>query len=230
MKEFGVEAGSKGLDSPIVREMVEEDSFEDETEVLDVEEARRYRGVAATLNYLALDRPDVQYAAKEICRTMSRPHRSGWLRMKRLARYLAANPRLVWRFDGDQVRSKYLDVYSDSDWAGDRRSRKSTSGGVVVIDGGAIKHWSSTQGSIALSVGEAEYYALVKAAAEGLGVQSLARDLGIELTLRIWVDNTTAHAIASRIGLGKVRHMEVKYLWAQEAHQAGRFCIRKGAW
>ena len=78
-----------------------------------------------------------------------------------------------------------------------------------------------------MSAGEAEYYALVKAAAEGLGIQARARDLGIELTLRIWVDSTTADAIASRIGLGKVRHMEVKYLWAQEAHQNKRFCIRK---
>ena len=67
----------------------------------------------------------------------------------------------------------------------------------------------------------------MKAAAEGLGIQALARDLGIELTLRIWVDSTTADAIASRIGLGKVRHMEVKYLSAQEAHQNKRFCIRK---
>ena len=52
-------------------------------------------------------------------------------------------------------------------WAGDRHSRKS------------IQHCSSTQGSVALSVGEAEYYALVKGAAEGLGIQALARDLGI---------------------------------------------------
>ena len=90
-----------------------------------------------------------------------------------------------------------------------------------------MKHWSSTQGSIALSVGEAEFYALVKAVAEGLGIQALARDVGIGLVLRIWVDSTTADAIASRIGLGKVQHMEVKILWAQKAHQARRFCIRK---
>ena len=80
--------------------------------------------------------------------------------------------------------------------------------------------------SIALSVGEAEYYALVKAAAEGLGIQSLARDLGIELTLRLWVDSTIgnrlshrlgqgaiASRIGSRIGLGKVRHIFTRYLW-----------------
>ena len=229
MAQIGVGEDSKGLDAPIEREVVSEGSLEDESELLDPEEAKRYRGIAATLNYLSLDRSDIQYAAKEVCRTMSQPRQSGWKKIKRLARYLKDNPRMVWKFGGDRLVSKYLDVYSDSDWAGDRRSRKSTSGGVAAIDGIAVKHWSSTQGSVALSVGEAEYYALVKAAAEGLGIQALAQDLGIELTLRIWVDSTTADAIASRIGLGKVRHMEVKYLWAQEAHQAGRFSIRKVA-
>jgi hypothetical protein len=78
-----------------------------------------------------------------------------------------------------------------------------------------------------LSSGEAEYYALIKAAAEGLGIQSIARDLGFEMTVRLWVDSSAAKAIVSRIGLGKVRHLEVKYLWAQEAHRSGRFQVKK---
>ena len=90
-----------------------------------------------------------------------------------------------------------------------------------------MKHWSSTQASVALSVGEAEYYALVKALAEGLGLVSLARDLGFEFKLRLWVDSNTAKAIVSRLGLGKVRHLEVRYLWAQEALRAKKFEVRK---
>ena len=78
-----------------------------------------------------------------------------------------------------------------------------------------------------MSSGEAEYYAMVKAAAEGLGIQALAEDLGFQVKLRLWVDSTAAKAIISRIGLGKVRHMEVKYLWAQEAHKNGRFEVYK---
>ena len=48
---------------------------------------------------------------------------------------------------------------------------------VIVVDGGTVKHWSSTQATVATSVGEVEYYALVKAAAEGLAFQALALDL-----------------------------------------------------
>ena len=78
-----------------------------------------------------------------------------------------------------------------------------------------------------MSSGEAEYYAMVKAAPEGFGIQALAKDLGIDMKVRLWVDSTAAKAIVARIGLGRVRHMEVKYLWAQQAHKEGRFEVRK---
>ena len=45
----------------------------------------------------------------------------------------------------------------------------------------------------------------------------------------IWVDAKAAKAVVSRIGLGKVRHMEVKYLWAQQAHRKNRFQVKKVA-
>ena len=109
-----------------------------------------------------------------------------------------------------------IDVYSDSDWAGCIRTRKSTSGGVMMLGNGVVKTWSSTQTTIAQSSGEAEYYALVRAAAEGLGMQSVMHDLGWKTRVRLWVDSSAAKSIASRIGLGRVRRLEVKFLWLQE--------------
>ena len=133
---------------------------------------RTCSGVVARANYLSLDRIDLQFASKEACRQMSNPRVSGVDRMKRIARYLLKYPKLVWKYDRGKT-----DFFSDSDWAACRRSRRSTSGGVIVIDGGTVKHWCSTQATIALSVGEAEYYALVKAAVEGLAMVALGRDL-----------------------------------------------------
>ena len=78
-----------------------------------------------------------------------------------------------------------------------------------------------------MSVGEAKYYALSKAAAEGLGIVALGRDLGYEFKLRIHVDNNTAKAITSRLGLDRVRHMEVRHLRAQQAYRQKRFEVRK---
>ena len=117
----------------------------------------------------------------------------------------------------DEWETDTIDVFSDSDWAGCVRPRRSTSGGVVTVGGSAIKHWSLTQATVALSSGEAEHLALVKAACEGIGIQALARDLGWEMCLIIHVDSSTARSIANRTGVGKLRHIETRVLLVQQA-------------
>ena len=97
----------------------------------------------------------------------------------------------------------------------------------MMVDGGVTKTWSSMQATIAQSSGEAEYYAMVRAAAEALGMQSIMRELGWEADIRIWVDSSAAKSMASRIGLGKVRHMEVKFLWLQEAVKSKTIEVRE---
>ena len=81
-----------------------------------------------------------------------------------------------------------------------------------------IKSWSVNQSVIALSSGEAEYYALVKSATIALGVQSLCADLGVIYVAPIQLksDASAAIGICNRIGLGKDRHIEVNQLWLQE--------------
>ena len=96
-----------------------------------------------------------------------------------------------------------------------------------MFEGSVVKTWSSTQASVAQSSGEAEYCALVKAACEALGAQSLLRDMGKVATITIWIDSSAAKGIASRAGLAKMGHMEVKFLWAQESLRKKRFVIRK---
>ena len=110
------------------------DGADDEDRPEDIEiigaDATRFRGVAARCNYLAFDRPDIQFATKEVCREMSKPTTGSLRRLRRLGQYLKGKPRLVWHFDM-QNPCTTLDVFTDSDWAGCRKSRKSTSGGTV---------------------------------------------------------------------------------------------------
>ena len=111
---------------------------------------------------------------------------------------------------------KPIVVYSDSDWAGYVRTRKSTQGGACMLGGCCIKSWSSTQSLIATSSAEAEYYGIVKAASVGLGIQATLADLGFKVGLEVITDASAAKAIASRLGLGKTRHISVHYLWVHE--------------
>ena len=97
----------------------------------------------------------------------------------------------------------------------------------MMLGNGVVKTWSNTQTTIAQSSGEAEYYAIVRAAAEGLGMQSIMHDLGWKMRIRLWVDSSAAKSIASRIGLGRVRHLEVKFLWLWEVLRDKRLEVKK---
>ena len=89
-------------------------------------EHTRFRVLAARANFLAADRPDIVYAAKEICRFMAKPTDLATQAMKRLGRYLKKHPRMVFSLPSQTASS--IEVYWDTDWAGCVRTRKSTSG------------------------------------------------------------------------------------------------------
>ena len=92
-----------------------------------------------------------------------------------------------------------------------------------------IKGWSTTQSVIALSSGEAELYALVKGAAQTLGIMAMAQDFGIEINGGIRSDSSAAIGITSRQGLGKLRHINVQYLWVQEKIKSNELKLDKVA-
>ena len=197
----------------------------DEDEDLSKSLHTAFRSAAARGNYLAADRIDAQFACKEICRSMAQPTEHAWKSLKRLCRYLSSAPRLVYRYHQQEISA--IDVYTDTDWAGCPRTRKSTSGGVVMLGQHTMKHWSSTQTSTALSSAEAEFAGVIRGSGQGLGYQSLLRDLGIEAPLRVWTDSSAAIGICSRQGLGKLRHLDTHTLWIQQAVRGRRVDLRK---
>ena len=101
-----------------------------------------------------------------------------------------------------------VDCYSDTDWAGCPKTRKSTSGGVILLGEHILKTYSSTQPTVSLSSGEAEFYGVVRASGAALGQQSLFADLNVPLNVRVWTDSSAAMGICTRQGLGKLRHID----------------------
>ena len=198
---------------------VAEKEGQDAGEPLTSSESTRFRAVAARMNYLAMDRADLQYTAKDLSRKMAAPTRGDWERARKAARYVKYRPRAVQHFEFEQEGSE-LSGYADSDWAGEKPSMKSTSGGVLMWGTSMLKSWSSTQNTIALSSAEAELYAMSKCAQQCLSISSLAADFDVILRPIIYSDATAAIGIAYRSGLGgKTRHVRVQYLWIQGSLQ-----------
>ena len=118
-------------------------------------------------------------------------------------------------------------VFVDTDFAGCHTSRRSTSGGVAVRGAHCIKHWSTTQTTVALSSGEAELYAANYGSSQALGVQSMSEDLGISIGVHLHIDAKATMGIINRQGLGKVRHLAVQDLWLQSAIKSKRIRLSK---
>ena len=106
--------------------------------------------------------------------------------------------------------SNQLEAFADSDWAGERKTAKSTSGGAIMWGTHLLKSWSSTQNTIALSSGEAELIALVKCSSELLGLRSLLKDWGEDLAGCIYADSTAALAMVKSRSERDMRAMGVK--------------------
>ena len=166
-------------------------------------------------NYLSQDRSDIGFAVKELCRNMAKPRKSDWEKLKRFGRYLIDKTRVIVKFHY-QTMPEEIQITVDTDHAGCLDTRKSTSGGVAMFGNHCIKSWASTQQVIATSSGEAEYYGMVKGASNGFGISGMLRDSGVDIGVTIRTDSSAAKGIASRRGLGKVRHIELAQLWLQD--------------
>ena len=132
-----------------------------------------------------------------------------------MGRYLKKRPRVVIKYNWQSTGANII-ANSDSDWAGDKIKRKSTSGGIIRIGNHFIKSWSKNQSVIALSSAEAELYAIIKTSSGTLGIMSILKDRSLQFTADIMADASAALGIIGRSGLGKLRQVDTSYLWLQQ--------------
>ena len=194
--------------------------------VLEGIEATKFRSATMRAAYLAVDRPDISETVKALSQAMASPREGHMALVKRLVRYLAGVPRRAIVYPRQDPADAHIEVKVDSDWAGDKQKRRSTSGMVLLRGRHLLRHSSTLQTSISLSSGEAEYYAMVRGSCYGLGLQSNYSDWQLDLKLRVYSDSSAARSLAKRRGLGKQRHVQTHFLWLQDRVRMGHLEIR----
>jgi hypothetical protein len=202
---------------------------EGDDEELSKEEAKIYRGLAARLNFMSQDCPDLQFPIKPCSREMAKPTKGSWRHLKKVARYLMSVEGVVWTFEL-QEEPRFSHTVGDSDWGGNVKDRKSTSGGVWMLGNHCIKTWCASQGAFALSSAEAEFYAMVEAVTRAKGLLTLAKELGwgeLSVVVHLGTDSNAAKSFVNRRGLGKMRHIEIRDLWLQKEIREGRVLVHK---
>ena len=142
---------------------------------------------------------------KELARLMQQPNAKNMQALKRLVRFLKGSPQCLV-VHGRQAGQQIADVLSDSEWAGCTKTRRSTSSSSVMLGGHLIAP-ATTQNEVATSSGEAEFYALNKSASRALDAVALAADTATVVKPRVRVDAAASNAMASRRGVGRVKHL-----------------------
>ena len=148
-------------------------------------------------------------------RDSAAPTAASLIRQKRLLIYLSGMQEIMHATELEFV-PKFLDVYAASNWANCIETRKSTSGMHIKLNDTLIKAFSRTQSTIALSSGEAEFTAISSGTLAGIWVRNFMREMGFDLEIRIHSDSQAAIGMASRIGPGRVKHLDIKTLFVQE--------------
>ncbi|KAJ9542162.1 hypothetical protein OSB04_028668 [Centaurea solstitialis] len=170
-----------------------------------------YRGMIGSLLYLIASRPDIMYSTCLCARYQAEPKESHLTVVKRIFRYLKGTPNLDLWYSKDSGFD--LTAYSDSDFAGCKIDRKSTTGGCHLLGGKLVSWTSKKQNSVSTSTAEAEYVAAGICCAQVLWLRNQLQDYDIQLSkIPIYCDNTSAIAIANNPVLhSKTKHIEVRY-------------------
>eukprot|EP00435_Cladocopium_sp_Y103_P043064 s596_g12.t1 len=201
---------------------------EDASPELSSADSSFYRMAVGVCLYLSRDRPDIVFAVKELASKMSKPTVSAMQSIKKLVLKATQDYAVVleqpiggcgrWKQSGDTFW--VLESFSDSDWSGDKRHRRSTSARMHLLGGSYMYGSSRTQRVVSFSSCESELHGMVSTLADGIFLRRCAEFLTKATIERIlYTDSSSARQLAQRQGVGKIKHLDAKILWIQNKVQ-----------
>lgn len=215
-------------DAKVAKTPMDQGYIKDETESKSFEDGTMYRSVVGALMYIAVcARPDIMTSAAILGRKFSSPTEADWTAAKRVVRYLKSTR--TWKLRLGGASNDELVAFSDSDWAGDKGTRRSTTG-IVVYYGGGVVSWSSRrQECVTLSTMEAEYVALAETCQEVIWLRRLLEDFGVkqENATVVNEDNQGCLSFAkSERSTKRSKHIETKHHFVKDLCDQGEVILK----
>jgi hypothetical protein len=191
-----------------------------------------YASAVGSLMYaMVCTRPDIAHAVGVLSRYMSKPGKEHWTTVKRVFRYLRGTTSYGLCYQGRPRLDRVVDIHGfvDADWAGDLDHRRSTSGYVFNLFGGAISWMSKRQAVVALSTTEAEYMAATHASKEAVWLQRLCSGIGlVQQAVRLDCDSQSAIFLAKNPTYhSKTKHIDVQYHFVRDMVEEKKVLLEK---
>jgi hypothetical protein len=185
--------------------------------------------VGALLYISSFTRPDISYSVSALARHMSNPCERHFTLLKGVLRYLAGTRDIGLTFGGSGGVSaaEPLVTFTDSDYASCKDTRRSRTGYVLLLYGGAISWCSQLQKVVSHSSAESEYIACSAAARETVWLRRVCSDLQLPIIgpVPVNVDNQAAiHMASNSSDTARTKHIDVCYHFLRD--MAARRTIR----
>lgn len=188
-----------------------------------------YRQLVGSMLYAAMmTRPDIGFAIQALSRHLHNPGKEHWVAAKRVLRYLSGTKDLGIKY-GARDQGTRLIGYSDSDWANDVDTRRSTTAYVYTVTGGAVSWMSRLQATVALSSTEAEYMSACAGAQEAKHLRGVMASMGFmqEGPTVIHEDNQGCIALANNpITQQRSKHIDIRYHFTRDLISDGVIVLR----
>lgn len=185
-----------------------------------------YREAVVSLMYLSIaTRPDITYAMGMVSRHLNNPKMVHVNAVKRIFKYLKATESYGINFEKN-ANASFI-CYSDSDYAGDPDTKRSTSGNVFLFGSSAVSWNSQRQKCVALSSTEAEYVSASMAIQEMVWLKQLVIDMSTDCEIpRLYLDNQSAiRLIKNPEHHQRTKHIDVKYHFIREKYAENFFSL-----
>lgn len=221
LEKFNME-NSKPCPTPLVK------TQEEKVKINTEDVGFPYREAIGSLLYLSnKTRPDLAFSVNFESRNMEQFTDVDVKNVKRTFRYLngSKNMNISYKVQSDLT---VLNAYSDSDFAGDAETRRSTTGYIIMYCGGPLQWCARKQPIVALSSCEAEYIAAAECCKELLYLKSLLEELiQTKVTVNLNVDNQSAiKLIENGVVNRRSKHIDVRYKFIHENVVKGTLQIK----
>lgn len=227
LKRFGMES-CRSTDTPMQKSGPADLNLPDQPLPTNVP----FRQAIGSLIYLvSCTRPDIAFAVHRLSQSVESPQNHHWTAVKHVLRYLSGTKSFGIQYGGSNNKGDSIIAYSDSDYAGDTASRKSTSGYILLLSGGSISWKSKKQPIVATSSCEAEYIACCAATKEAIWLSRLyaeVRNVKNPTPITIMVDNNGTIDLAQNSTVGeRSKHIDVKYHFVRESVQKKKVSLNR---
>ena len=177
-----------------------------------------YRSLIGSLQYLTHTRPDILFAVGILSRHMENPTQEHYIGVKRVLRYLKGTENYGLFYKRGDLRGELIG-YSNSDFAGDRNDRKSTSGHIFFLGGMAVSWSSQKQSIVALSSCEPEYIAATSATCQAVWLSRLLGELMRNEVMKamLLVDNQSSITVSKNpVHHYRTKHIDIRYHFVRQ--------------